>query len=182
VLLADLVFACFANLLMKVATGWITRLAAIDRRHFLLDALAEGRTGGLALAFLIDLLARFALLRVACLRAIEVLHLSVHASPARRASYALTGGARLLTGLLMRQAGLRVRRLGAIARAAHSHAAHTRAHTLSRCGLGECRQTEERCHQCAADNHQTCFHGLLLIGWCDAILDTWINETAGICK
>ena len=64
-LLAKLVRARFANLLMKVATGLVARLAAIGRRHFLLDALAEGRAGGLTLACLIHFFARFTLLRIA---------------------------------------------------------------------------------------------------------------------
>ena len=123
---ANLVLARFAGLLVQVAALRVGRLAAIGRRHLMLYALAEGRTG-LALAFLIDLLARFALLRVGRLGAIEVLHLFMQALLPIGADLVLARFVRLLAGLLVRLAGFRVGCLGAVARAApHAALAHAR--------------------------------------------------------
>ena len=129
---SDLVLAGFAGLLVQLAALRISRLAAVGRRHFLLDALAEGRAG-LAFTFLVNFLARFALLRVGGLGAIEIVHLFLQALLAGRADGVLTGLARLVARLLVRFAGFRVGGLGAVARRhatwPHAiHAAHSRSH------------------------------------------------------
>ena len=42
--------------------------------------------------------------------------------------------------------------------------AHALTGTHPRPGLGHRRHTEEGCHQCTSDNHQTGFHEFLLVG------------------
>jgi hypothetical protein len=53
---AELFLAGFTGFLMPLTAGLIRGLAAIDWRHFLVHALAEGGTG-LAVAFLVGYLA-----------------------------------------------------------------------------------------------------------------------------
>ena len=103
----DFVFAGFTRLLVGFATLRVGCLAAIGRRHFLLNALAEG-WALLALAFLVSHFACFALLRVHRFAAIKVLALINHALFTLRADLAFTGFIGFGACFAVRVAGFRV--------------------------------------------------------------------------
>ncbi len=150
-------------MLMSLAACLVGRLAAIDRRHLLLDALTEGGTA-LVLACLVGRLAVFALLRIAGLAAVEVLYFLLYALPALLTAKLPAGGKGLVAGFAASGAGARVGGLLAIlwctvAWAAIHYGASFGAHsTHFGTGLGADGQTEQGSQQGAGNSHQTDFH------------------------